>query len=58
MNLADTSKATEFSDSVCTCVSCDHKITSECIKASCSCCRDINHSMVLDGIEGFMLQGK
>jgi hypothetical protein len=58
MNLNDTTKATGFIDSVCTCTSCDHKITSECVKTKCSCCKEIDHSMVLDGMEGFMRQEK
>jgi hypothetical protein len=53
MNLDDTAKSIQFSDSACTCKSCDHRIASYCIKASCSCCTESNHSMVLDGIEGF-----
>lgn len=31
-----------------------HRIAGGCIKANCNCCTDSkNHSMVLDGIEGF-----
>lgn len=56
MDLADTGKARGFGDSICNCVSCDHKVASECIKVNCSCCKEINHSMVLDGIEGFTPQ--
>jgi hypothetical protein len=58
MNSNDTTKATEFVDSVCTCTSCDHKIASECLKTNCTCCKEIDHSMVLDGMEGFMTQEK
>jgi hypothetical protein len=58
MNLDDTAKATAFSDSICNCISCDHKVALECVKANCNCCTDANHSMVLDGIEGFPPQGK
>jgi hypothetical protein len=54
----DAAKATGFNDSICNCASCDHKVASECMKVRCSCCREINHSMVLDGIEGFTPQGK
>ena len=57
MNLDDTAKATEFNDSICNCTSCNHKVVSECMKVNCSCCKEINHSMVLDGIEGFTPQG-
>jgi hypothetical protein len=53
MNLDDTVKPTQFSDSACTCKSCYHRIASDCIKANCNCCTNANHSMVLDGIEGF-----
>jgi putative phosphoribosyl transferase len=53
MDLEDTAKARGFGDSICNCASCNHKVASECIKANCSCCKEINHSMVLDGIEGF-----
>jgi hypothetical protein len=49
----NTPKATEFSDSVCTCKLCNHRISLDCMKANCNCCTDTNHSMVLDGIEGF-----
>jgi hypothetical protein len=58
MDLADTGKARGFGDSICNCTSCYHKVASECIKANCSCCKEINHSMVLDGIEGFTPQRK
>jgi hypothetical protein len=58
MNLDDTAKAAEFSDSICTCISCDHKVALACMKADCSCCKETNHSMILDGIEGFTPQGK
>ena len=49
----DTAKSMQFSDSACTCKTCDHKIAADCIKSNCDCCTDANHSMVLDGIEGF-----
>jgi hypothetical protein len=58
MDLAATGKARGFVDSICNCASCNHKVASECIKANCSCCKEINHSMVLDGIEGFIPQRK
>jgi hypothetical protein len=58
MDLADTGKARGFGDSICNCASCNHKVALECIKANCSCCKEINHSMVLDGIEGFTPQRK
>jgi hypothetical protein len=57
MNLDDnTDMLTQFSDSVCTCKSCNHRIALDCVKANCNCCTDANHSMVLDGIEGFTPQ--
>jgi hypothetical protein len=39
--------------SVCTCQSCNHGLARDCLKVRCICCKDYNHSMVLDGIEGF-----
>ena len=53
MNIDDNAKPTQFGDSICTCKSCNHRIAPDCIKANCNCCTDSNHSMVLDGIEGF-----
>ncbi len=53
MSLNNTSKVNHFGDSVCTCKICDHKIASYCMKSNCNCCTSTNHSMVLDGIEGF-----
>ncbi len=40
-------------DAICTCKSCNHEIAMDCMKAGCTCCKKINHSMILDGIEGF-----
>jgi hypothetical protein len=54
MNMDDnTDMRTQFSDSICTCKSCNHRTAEDCIEANCNCCTDSNHSMVLDGIEGF-----
>lgn len=53
MKLDYTAGKAQFSDSVCTCKSCNHGITLECIDANCTCCKGYDHSMVLDGIEGF-----
>ena len=53
MSLNDTPKAKQFGDSVCTCKTCNHKIASDCMKSNCNCYTSSNHSMVLDGIEGF-----
>ena len=40
MNLDDddNAKPTQFSDSVCICESCNHKIALYCMKANCNCC--------------------
>ena len=43
----------QFADNVCTCKSCNHTIALDCIDANRNCCREIDHSMVLDGMEGF-----
>jgi len=40
-------------DSVCTCDGCDHEFARDCLKAKCICCKEYNHSMVLNGIDGF-----
>ncbi|TLX87749.1 MAG: hypothetical protein E6L01_01700 [Thaumarchaeota archaeon] len=42
-----------FYDSICTCSKCGHKIAKDCFKMKCNCCRSPQHSMVMDGIEGF-----
>jgi len=31
----------------------DHDFARDCLKVRCTCCKEYNHSMVLDGIEGF-----
>ncbi|MFL6410113.1 MAG: hypothetical protein ACJ71K_02580 [Nitrososphaeraceae archaeon] len=54
MSLNDSAaKTRQFGDSICTCKICYHKIASDCMKSNCNCCTNSNHSMVLDGIEGF-----
>lgn len=44
-------------DSVCTCKICnkDHSLAKDCVSNGCTCCDASNHSMVMDGIEGFPL---
>lgn len=41
-------------DSICTCKTCGHSRARDCINAACSCCGESNHSMVMDGMEGFL----
>jgi hypothetical protein len=41
-------------ESVCTCKKCSHGLARDCVKSGCKCCKMENHSMVMDGIEGFM----
>jgi hypothetical protein len=41
-------------ESVCTCKECDHGLARDCAKSGCRCCKKENHSMVMDGIEGFL----
>ncbi|HYY65771.1 MAG TPA: hypothetical protein VE622_01425 [Nitrososphaeraceae archaeon] len=53
MSLEDNARITQFGDSTCTCKSCSHRIAADCMKSNCNCCTDSDHSMVLDGIEGF-----
>ena len=40
-------------DAICTCKSCDHELAQSCADAECTCCKPSNHSMVMDGMEGF-----
>jgi hypothetical protein len=41
-------------ESVCTCKRCKHGLARDCVKSECRCCKKENHSMVMDGIEGFL----
>jgi hypothetical protein len=45
-------------DSICTCKICNHDLARDCISATCGCCKESNHSMVMDGIEGFLPEEK
>ncbi len=40
-------------DIVCTCKSCNHGIARDCTKLKCTCCKNDDHIMVLDGMVGF-----
>jgi hypothetical protein len=42
-----------FYDSVCTCRKCKHNMAKECFKLKCICCNISEHSMIMDGFEGF-----
>ena len=53
MNERDTYQKKGFQDSVCTCSKCGHKAARECFKIGCNCCKETDHSMIMDGIEGF-----
>ena len=44
-----TNKKIQFAD----CKYCNHAVGLDCISANCTCCRETDHSMVLDGMEGF-----
>ncbi len=41
-------------ESVCTCKGCNHDLARDCAKSGCMCCKKQDHSMVMDGIEGFL----
>ena len=43
----------QWFDSTCNCKACDHDLVRDCLKVSCACCKQYDHSMVLNGIEGF-----
>jgi hypothetical protein len=41
-------------DSVCTCTTCSHGLVRDCLKVGCTCCKGTSHSMILNGMEGFL----
>lgn len=43
-------------DSIYTCKICNHNLARDCIDSACNCCKESNHAMVMDGIEGFLPQ--
>jgi hypothetical protein len=45
-------------DAICTCKICNHEIARDCLKSDCSCCKETDHSMIMDGIEGFVSTSK
>ena len=45
-------------DAICTCKTCNHEIARDCLKSDCSCCKETDHSMIMDGIEGFVSTSK
>jgi hypothetical protein len=40
-------------DSICTCKVCGHDMARDSINTACSCCSGRDHSMMMDGMEGF-----
>ena len=40
-------------ENVCTCKMCDHGSARDCLKSGCKCCKKENHSMIMNGMEGF-----
>ena len=41
-------------DAICTCKECDHDKAVDCVSAGCNCCKGTSHSMIMDGMEGFL----
>jgi hypothetical protein len=42
-------------DAICTCDICaNHNSAKECVESDCKCCGKENHSMIMDGMEGFV----
>lgn len=41
-------------ENVCICKVCRHGFAMECVDGRCQCCSKASHSMILDGMEGFM----
>jgi Zn finger protein HypA/HybF involved in hydrogenase expression len=58
MNVDSYNKSIDFSDSICTCKECNHKMSRDCFKLHCDCCKKEDHSMVMDGFEGFEATSK
>jgi len=58
MTIDNQNKDVGFSDSICTCKQCDHKMSRDCSKPHCKCCKKEDHSMVMNGFEGFELTKK
>ena len=48
----------DFSDSICTCKKCNHKISRDCFKLQVNCSKKEDHSMVMNGFEGFEVTNK
>jgi len=46
-------KNLDFSDSICSCKECNHEMGRDCLKVHCKCCNTSDHSMIMDGFEGF-----
>jgi len=40
-------------ESICTCKICNHGSARDCLKSGCKCCKKENHSMIMNGMEGF-----
>lgn len=40
-------------ESICTCKMCNHGSARDCSKSGCKCCKKENHSMIMNGMEGF-----
>jgi hypothetical protein len=53
MNKNNNSGRVGFYDSICTCKKCRHKTARECFEIKCDCCKSLEHSMIMDGFEGF-----
>ncbi len=53
MSENNTSHSGGFYDSVCNCSKCHNNMAQECFKAKCTCCKSSEHSMIMDGFEGF-----
>ena len=41
----------KFTDSICSCKNCNHKLSRNCIKFECKCCGTKDHMMVIDGMK-------
>lgn len=47
-----------FYDSICMYKKCGHKMARDCFRIKCNCCKLPEHSLAMDGIEGFGVDNK
>ena len=41
-------------DTICSCKLCNHSLARDCENTGCNCCNKSDHSMIMDGMQGFL----